>query len=101
MRANAHELVGLKPDVLLSVSEPAMIAAWAETRTIPTVFISVNDPVAAGYVDSLARPGRNAAGFQNYDSGMIGKPLQFLKEISPRMRKVAGALKQRSGTQTN
>jgi putative ABC transport system substrate-binding protein len=88
MRANARELVVLAPDVLLAVSEPAMIAAWAETRTTPTVFLSVNNPVTAGYVESLAHPGRNATGFQNYDVEMASKSLQLLKEISPRLAQV-------------
>jgi putative ABC transport system substrate-binding protein len=66
-----------------------MIAVWAETRTIPTVFLSVNDPVANGYVESLAHPGLNVTGFQNYDLEMTGKSLQLLKEISPDIRRVS------------
>jgi putative ABC transport system substrate-binding protein len=89
MRANARELVGLNPDALLAVTESAMSAAWAETRIIPTVFLSVNDPVAAGYVESLAHPGLNATGFQNYDLAMTSKSLQLLKEISPYITRVA------------
>jgi putative ABC transport system substrate-binding protein len=81
MRANVQELIKLNPDVILAVSEPAMFAASAETRAIPTVFLAVNNPVEAGYAENLAHPGGNATGFQNYELGMTGKSLQLLKEI--------------------
>jgi putative ABC transport system substrate-binding protein len=57
------------------------------TRTVPIVFVNVSDPVGAGYVDSLARPGGNATGFSLFEYGMSGKWLELLKEISPRLKR--------------
>ena len=61
----------------------------ASTRTVPIVFVNVTDPVGAGFVESLARPGRNATGFVNFQHGIASKWLELLKEISPPVTRVA------------
>src|SRR5262249_35105341 len=81
--ANARELVGLNPDVIFSVGGPPLAAPLAETRTIPIVFVNVNDPVGAGFVASLATPGGNATGVAVSEAPIAGKWLQLLKEIAP------------------
>jgi len=83
MPALAHELVGLKPDVILARSTPATAALKAETSTIPIVFTTVSDPIGSGFVASLSRPGGNITGFTNFESSMSGKWLGLLKEIAP------------------
>jgi putative ABC transport system substrate-binding protein len=85
----AKELVGLQPDVILAVSSLATAAVQRETRTIPIVFARVNDPVGQGFVASLPRPGGNLTGFSNVEAPFVGKQLQMLKEIAPRIRRVA------------
>jgi putative ABC transport system substrate-binding protein len=89
MRAEAAELVSQKPDVIVASSTPAVEAVRAETRTIPILFVQVVDPVAAGFVASLARPGGNLTGITNFEFSMGGKWLQILKDISPRLARVA------------
>jgi putative ABC transport system substrate-binding protein len=73
MRAEAAELVSRKPDVIVASSTPAVEAVRAETRTIPILFVQVVDPVAAGFVASLARPGGNLTGITNFEFSMGGK----------------------------
>jgi putative ABC transport system substrate-binding protein len=85
----ASELVGLKVDVLVGVTTNAVQAAKNATRTIPIVFIGVSDPVAAEFVDSLARPGRNLTGFTNIAPVLSGKRLELLKETIPKLSRVA------------
>ena len=87
-RQFAAELVALTPDVLLGggIVVPALQQA---TRSVPIVFVGVPDPVGAGFVDSLARPGGNATGFTFYEYGISGKWLELLKEIAPRVTRVA------------
>jgi putative tryptophan/tyrosine transport system substrate-binding protein len=85
----AAELVGLSPDVILASTAPAVMALQEQTRTIPIVFLLVVDPVGLGLVQSLARPGGNITGFSSYDAPIIGKWLQLLKEIDPRVTRVA------------
>ena len=87
-RCGAHseirgELVALAPDVILSVGAAATAAMQQATRTVPTVFVLLPDPVGAGVVESLARPGGNATGFMPYEFGMSAKWLELLKEIAP------------------
>jgi putative tryptophan/tyrosine transport system substrate-binding protein len=82
-RKLAAELVKFAPDVILTSSSVAVAAVLQETRTIPVVFTVVIDPVGAGYVDSLARPGGNATGFTIYEYSMSGKWLELLKGIAP------------------
>jgi len=83
VRNFAAELVELAPDVILTSSSVAVAAMLQATRTIPIVFTIVIDPVGAGYVDSLARPGGNATGFTIYEYSMSGKWLELLKAIAP------------------
>jgi putative ABC transport system substrate-binding protein len=85
----AKELVAGKPDVLLSRSTPTTTALNKETSTIPIVFVNVSAPVEQGFVQSLARPGGNISGFTNFEESVGGKMLQLLKEIDPRIERVA------------
>jgi putative ABC transport system substrate-binding protein len=85
----AKELVALQPDVILVGTTPATAALQRETRTIPIVFAIVSDPVGAGFVASLPRPGGNITGFINVEATMGGKWVELLKEIAPRLRRVA------------
>src|SRR5215469_5687453 len=88
-RKYAAELVALAPDVVLAHSSPAVAAFGQITRTVPIVFANVTDPVGAGYVESLARPGGNITGFTVFDYSISGKWLQLLKEIAPGVTRVA------------
>jgi putative ABC transport system substrate-binding protein len=88
-RKYAAELIALAPDVILASGGTGVGALLQATRTVPIVFTQTNDPVGAGYVDSLARPGGNATGFTNMEYGMSGKYLELLKEITPRMARAA------------
>jgi ABC-type uncharacterized transport system substrate-binding protein len=85
----ADELVSLKVDILLTPSTPAAVAGKNATRTIPIVFYSGSDPVAAGLVDSLARPGGNITGFTTIAAVLAGKRLELLKETVPKLARVA------------
>jgi putative tryptophan/tyrosine transport system substrate-binding protein len=89
MHRFAKELVALQPDLILSQSTPTTAALFQETRTIPIVFAIVADPVGSGFVASLARPGGNATGFVVTESSLGGKWLQLLKEIAPRITRIA------------
>jgi putative ABC transport system substrate-binding protein len=82
LRKDAAELVGLKPDVILAHSSSGVASLLQATHTVPIVFTNVADPVGAGYVDSLARPGGNATGFTVFEYAMGGKWLELLKEIA-------------------
>jgi ABC-type uncharacterized transport system substrate-binding protein len=88
-RKQAAELVALAPDVILATGSFALIPLLQATRSIPIVFAIVPDPVGAGFVDSLARPGGNATGFVQFEFGLSGKWLELLKEIVPGMSRVA------------
>jgi putative tryptophan/tyrosine transport system substrate-binding protein len=85
----ADELVHLKIDVLATLSTTAALAAKNATRTIPIVFLGAGDPVAAGLVDSLARPGGNLTGFTRIAEVLVGKRLELLKETVARLSRVA------------
>jgi putative tryptophan/tyrosine transport system substrate-binding protein len=90
IRRHAAELVALAPDVLVAATGTATAASLLEaTRTVPVVFVTVVDPVGAGFVASLARPGGNATGFTNYEYSMSGKWLELLKEVAPRVTRAA------------
>jgi putative tryptophan/tyrosine transport system substrate-binding protein len=89
IRKYAAELVALTPDVILSTGISAAEQLLRASRTVPIVFVLVPDPVGAGFVDSLARPGRNATGFMSFEYGMSGKWLELLKEIAPRVTRAA------------
>jgi putative ABC transport system substrate-binding protein len=88
-RAYAAELVALAPDVVLTSGASTFGLMLQATRTVPIVFAGVADPVGAGFVDSLARPGGNATGFTSYEYSMSGKWLDLLKEIAPGVKRVA------------
>jgi len=83
VRQQAAELVALAPDVILATGGSSMAPLQQTTRILPIVFVQVPDPVAAGFVDSLARPGGNATGFTQYEYGVGAKLLELLKEIRP------------------
>jgi len=85
----AAELISLKPDVLFASSGAVVGALQQVTRTVPIVFATVIDPVGGGWVASLARPGGNATGFASHDFSLSGKWLELLKEIAPRVTRVA------------
>ena len=85
----AEELLALAPDVVLASATPSVQALQQATRTVPIVFANVGDPVGLGVVASLARPGGNATGFTPWEFGFGAKWLELLKEIAPRVRRVA------------
>jgi len=85
----AEELLALAPDVILASATPSVQALRQVSRTVPIVFANVGDPVAMGFVDSLARPGGNTTGFTPYEFGFAAKWLELLKEIAPRVTRVA------------
>jgi len=88
-RQYAQELIALAPDVILASSSASTAPLLQATRTVPIVFVAVADPVGAGYVNSLARPGRNATGFTLFEYGIGAKWLELLKELAPRVTRVA------------
>ena len=88
-RKYAEELVALAPDVILAGSSAALAPFQRATRTVPIVFAGVADPVGAGYVDSLARPGGNVTGFALFEYGIAGKWLELLKQIAPAVTRAA------------
>jgi putative ABC transport system substrate-binding protein len=88
-RKYAAELVALAPDVILAAGTLGVTALQRVTRTVPIVFVRVADPVGAGVVDSLARPGGNVTGFMNYEYGLSGKWLELLKQITPSVTRAA------------
>jgi putative ABC transport system substrate-binding protein len=85
----AQELLTLGPDVTLASATPGIVALERASRTVPIVFVAVADPVGAGFAESLARPGGNMTGFSIFEYGMSGKWLELLKEIVPRVTRVA------------
>jgi putative ABC transport system substrate-binding protein len=89
MRRFAKELVALQPDLILSNTTPTTTALLQQTRTIPIVFAIVADPIGSGFVASFARPGGNVTGFIFTEPTMAGKWLELLKEIAPRVTRVA------------
>jgi putative ABC transport system substrate-binding protein len=89
IRRDAAELVALAPDVIMTVGSLTMGPMQQATQTIPIVFVNLADPVGAGFVQSLARPGGNATGFTNYEYSMSGKWVELLKQIAPNVKRVA------------
>jgi putative ABC transport system substrate-binding protein len=89
MRTFAMELVGLRPDVLFAGNTTTLAALRQETRSIPIVFTLVADPIGGGFVASLARPGGNITGFMSTEAPLAGKWMQFLREITPGLRRAA------------
>jgi putative tryptophan/tyrosine transport system substrate-binding protein len=88
-RRYAAELVALSPDVILATGSAAAAPLLQATRTVPIVFVIVPDPVGAGFVNSLARPGGNATGFIQFEYGISGKWLELLKQIAPKVTRGA------------
>jgi putative ABC transport system substrate-binding protein len=88
-RTHAAELVALAPDVILAATTPGVTAVQHATRTVPVVFVTVYDPVSAGFVSNLARPGGNTTGFALPEYGTSVKWLELLKEIAPGVKRVA------------
>jgi putative ABC transport system substrate-binding protein len=89
MRKYSAELVALTPDVILAHSSAAVAPLLQVSRTVPIVFTLVADPVGAGFVNSLARPGGNVTGVTNFEYAMSGKWLELLKEIAPNVKRAA------------
>ena len=89
MQRFAKDLVALQPDLIVSQSTPTTAAILQETRTIPIIFALVIDPVGSGFVASLPRPGGNVTGFIAMEGSLAGKWLELLKEIAPRLNRVA------------
>ena len=89
LRKQAAELAALAPDVIMANGSSAVTAALAAGRNVPIVFTSVIDPVGAGFVETLARPGGNVTGFLLFEYAMGGKWLELLKEIAPGVKRVA------------
>jgi putative tryptophan/tyrosine transport system substrate-binding protein len=89
IRRHAAELAALAPDVVLAFAASTVGAMLQATRTVPIVFSGVADPVAAGFVDSMARPGRNATGFISFEYGLSAKWLELLKQVAPGVTRVA------------
>ncbi len=89
IRALAQELVGLQPDIIVTIGTPTTVAVQQETRTIPIVFANVADPVASGIVPRLDRPNGNITGFANFEPSLAGKLLELLTEIAPGLKRVA------------
>jgi putative tryptophan/tyrosine transport system substrate-binding protein len=88
-RKYAAELVALAPDVMLASGTLSAAALQHVTRTLPIVLVNVADPIGAGLVDTLARPGGNVTGFMNFEYSLSGKWLELLKQIAPSVRRAA------------
>jgi putative ABC transport system substrate-binding protein len=89
LRKHAAELVALAPDVILAPGASTLGPLLQATRSVPIVFPYVIDPVGAGFIDSLARPGGNATGFISFEYSLAGKWLELLKEIAPPVTRAA------------
>jgi len=88
-RRYASELLALAPDVILTTGGATLVGLQPATHSVPIVFVNVTDPVGAGFVDNLARPGGNVTGFTPYEYGMSAKWLELLKQIAPRVTRAA------------
>jgi putative ABC transport system substrate-binding protein len=88
-RKQAAELIALAPDVVLATASQSVHALQQASRTVPIVFLQAPDPVGAGFVDSLARPGGNATGFTTFEYGIGAKWLELLKEVAPGVKRAA------------
>jgi putative ABC transport system substrate-binding protein len=88
LRQNTRRLLALAPDIIFASGTLSVAAVKRLSRTIPIVFVGVTDPLGAGFVDSLARPGGNATGFMIYEYSLSGKWIELLKEIAPNVTRV-------------
>jgi putative tryptophan/tyrosine transport system substrate-binding protein len=88
IRNNARELAAFAPDVILGAGNASVGALVQATRSVPIVFVTAADPVGAGFVNSLARPGGNATGFLAFDYSISAKWLELLKEITPGLKRI-------------
>jgi putative ABC transport system substrate-binding protein len=88
MRSAAGEAIALAPDAILAHGVPMLAAVGQATREVPVVFVQVADPVATGFVDTLARPGRNVTGFTNFEYATGAKWLELLKEVEPQLARM-------------
>ena len=88
-RRNASELIALAPEVILANASPATAALQEATSVVPVVFVGVIDPVGAGFVEGLARPGGNITGFLVYEYGIGSKWLELLRDVAPRVKRAA------------
>jgi putative tryptophan/tyrosine transport system substrate-binding protein len=86
---SANELIALQPDVILTQNTPPTASMLQQTHTIPVVFVIVADPVGSGFIANLARPGGNATGFTVMEATTVSKWVELLKEIAPRVNRVA------------
>jgi len=98
MRRYTRELIALQPDVILSSSSPTTASLLQETRSIPIIFANIADPVGSGLVASLSRPGGNATGFMLFEGSLAGKWVELLKEIAPRVSRVAAVFNPATAT---
>jgi putative ABC transport system substrate-binding protein len=89
IEALAKALIGLDPDVIVAHTTPTVIALQKETSTVPIVFTQVADPIGSGFIANLARPGGNITGFTTYEPSMVGKWVEMLKEMAPRISRIA------------
>jgi putative ABC transport system substrate-binding protein len=85
----AKEIIALKPDVIISQGTPNTTTLAKQTRTIPIIFVNVTDPIKGGFVASFSRPGGNVTGFTHYEPTLASKWLELLKEVAPRVNRVA------------
>lgn len=88
MRSSAGEAIAVAPDAIVAHGVPMLAAVGRATTQVPIVFVQVADPVATGFVDTLARPGRNVTGFTNFEYNTGAKWLELLKEVEPRLARV-------------
>jgi putative ABC transport system substrate-binding protein len=88
-RRYAAELLALEPDVIVASGTLGVTAVQRATRSVPIVFVQVSDPLGAGVVEAVARPGGNTTGFMNFEYSLSGKWLELLREIAPRVKRAA------------
>jgi putative ABC transport system substrate-binding protein len=98
MRRYTRELIALQPDVILTSSSPTTASLLQETRSIAIIFANIADPVGSGLVASLSRPGGNATGFMLFEGSLAGKWVELLKEIAPRVSRVAAVFNPATAT---
>src|SRR4029077_15703155 len=89
IRKHATEMIALAPDVIVASGTVTMAPLSHATRTVPIVFVNVADPVGAGFVESLSRPGGNITGFMQFEYSMSAKWLELLKQIAPGVTRAA------------